>query len=39
MSYEAQEGIDYIVDFYAVAGVEPDADSSDINKAINKQLS
>ena len=39
MSYEPREGIDYIVDFYALAGVEPEAESSDINKAINKQLS
>lgn len=38
MSYEPREGIDYIVDFYAVAGVEPETDSSDINKAINRQM-
>lgn len=38
MSYEPQEGIDYIVDFYAVAGVERDAEQAEINKAINKQL-
>lgn len=38
MSYEPREGIDYIVDFYAVAGVELEADPSDINKAINKQM-
>jgi curved DNA-binding protein CbpA len=39
MSYEPREGIDYIVDFYAVAGVEPETDANAINKAINKQLS
>jgi|GEM_PF-1593227 len=39
MSYEPQEGIDYIVDFYAVAGVEHDTEEANINKAINKQLS
>lgn len=38
MSYEPQEGIDYIVDFYAVVGVDSEANSSDINKAINRQL-
>ena len=38
MSYGPQEGIDYIVDFYAVVGVDSEADSSDINKAINRQL-
>lgn len=38
MSYEPREGIDYIVDFYAVAGIEPEADGSYINKAINKQV-
>lgn len=38
MNYEPQEGIDYIVDFYAVAGVQRDAERDDINKAINKQL-
>lgn len=39
MSYEPREGIDYIVDFYAIAGVEPETHPADINKAINKQLS
>ena len=39
MSYEPQEGIDYIVDFYAIAGVEHDTEEAGINKAINKQLS
>jgi len=39
MSYEPREGIDYIVDFYALAGVEPEMESTEINKAINKQLS
>lgn len=39
MSYEAREGIDYIVDLYAVAGVEASADASEIKKAITKRLS
>lgn len=39
MEYKPQEGIDYIVDFYAVVGVDPQTETSDINKAINKQLS
>jgi len=39
MSYEPQEGIDYIVDFYAVTGVARDSEQDEIKKAINKQLS
>jgi curved DNA-binding protein CbpA len=39
MSYEPREGIDYIVDLYAVAAVQRDAETADISKSINKQLS
>jgi curved DNA-binding protein CbpA len=39
MSYEPREGIDYIIDLYAVAAVQRDAETADISKSINKQLS
>jgi curved DNA-binding protein CbpA len=37
-NYTPQLGVDYVIDFYAVAGVENDAEANDINKAINKKL-
>lgn len=37
MSYEPVEGVDYIVDLYAVTGVEHDADNDAIKKALNQR--
>jgi curved DNA-binding protein CbpA len=37
MTYEPQEGIDYIVDLYAVAGVTPDTPEQEIKTALNER--
>lgn len=38
MTYEPREGVDYIVDFYALAGIEPEAVETDIRTALNQQV-
>lgn len=38
MEYEPQEGIDYIVDLYAVAGVDRDAAEADIQQSLRKRM-
>ncbi len=38
MTYEPREGVDYIVDLYQVANVEPDAEAEAIKRALNERL-
>jgi curved DNA-binding protein CbpA len=37
MTYQPQEGIDYMVDLYALAGTEPSAAETDIRTALNER--
>jgi curved DNA-binding protein CbpA len=37
MAYEPQEGIDYIVNLYSIAGTEPDANETDLRTALNRK--
>jgi hypothetical protein len=38
MSYEPEEGVDYIIDLYAVAGAAPEADADALRRALNQRL-
>jgi len=38
MSYTPQEGIDYITDYYAVIGVDQEADSEEVKRALNDSI-
>lgn len=38
MSYEPKEGIDYIVDYYAVAGIAHDDEPDAVKAALNSRL-
>lgn len=38
MSYEPKEGVDYIIDLYAVAGATPEAEPDELKRALNQRL-
>jgi len=38
MSYEPKEGVDYVVDLYAVAGAAPEAEPDELKRALNRRL-
>ncbi|MBC7708087.1 J domain-containing protein [Polaromonas sp.] len=38
MSYEPKEGVDYIIDLYAVAGTAPEANPDELKQALNQRM-
>lgn len=38
MSYEPREGVDFIIDLYALAGAAPDAEPDELKRALNQRL-
>lgn len=38
MSYEPKEGVDYIIDLYAVAGVAPETEPDELKRALNQRM-
>lgn len=38
MSYEPKEGVDYIIDLYAVAGAAPEASPDELKQALNQRM-
>ena len=38
MAYEPREGVDYVIDLYALAGVEAQAEPDELKRAINQRM-